>query len=119
MVSVNVNEVKDIPFTSIDQALSGKAAGVQVVQADGAPGGVARIRIRGGASLLGSNDPLYIIDGVPVTIQNRYVQNAAEIVNPVETYYGEDFNNSVSGAFSRGLNSLAGLTSTISKPSIS
>lgn len=109
VVSVNVNEVKDIPFTSIDQALSGKAAGVQVVQADGAPGGVARIRIRGGASLLGSNDPLYIIDGVPVTIQNRYVQNAAEIVNPVETYYGEDFNNSVSGAFSRGLNSLAGL----------
>lgn len=109
VASVNINEVKNVPFTSIDQALSGKAAGVQVVQADGSPGGIARIRIRGGASLLGTNDPLYIIDGVPVTIQNRYVQNAAEIVNPVETYYGEDFNNSVSGAFSRGLNSLAGL----------
>ncbi|MBS1919475.1 MAG: TonB-dependent receptor [Bacteroidetes bacterium] len=109
VASVSTAEIKDAPFTSIDQALSGKAAGVQVVQADGSPGGVARIRIRGGSSLLGKNDPLYIIDGVPVTIQDKYIQNAAEIVNPVETYYGEDFNNSVSGAFSRGLNSLAGL----------
>ncbi|ATL49861.1 SusC/RagA family TonB-linked outer membrane protein [Chitinophaga caeni] len=109
VASVNPDEIKNVPFTSIDQALNGKAAGVQVIQADGSPGGVARIRIRGGASLIGTNDPLYIIDGVPVTIQNRYIQNSAEIVNPVESYYGEDFNNSVSGAFSRGLNSLAGL----------
>lgn len=110
VASVNADEIRNIPFTSIDQAITGKAAGVQVIQADGSPGGVARIRIRGGASLIGNNDPLYIIDGVPVIIQNRYVQNAAEVVNPVETYYGAgDFNNSVSGAFSRGLNSLAGL----------
>lgn len=110
VASVNQEEVKNLPFTSVDQALAGKASGVQVIQSDGSPGGATRIRIRGGASLLGTNEPLYIIDGVPVLIQNRYVQNAAEIVNPVETYYGEgDFNNSVSGAFSRGLNSLAGL----------
>ena len=110
VASVNTNEIKNVPFISVDQAIAGKAAGVQVVQADGAPGGVARIRIRGGASLIGTNDPLYVIDGVPVTIQNKYVQNGAEIVNPVESYYGEDFNNSVSGAFARGLNSLAGLS---------
>ncbi|MBW8683763.1 SusC/RagA family TonB-linked outer membrane protein [Chitinophaga rhizophila] len=109
VASVNQEEVKNIPFTSLDQALVGKAAGVQVIQSDGSPGGATRMRIRGGASLMGNNDPLYIIDGVPVTIQNRYVQNAAEIVNPVETYSNNNFNSSVSGSFSRGLNSLAGL----------
>ncbi len=106
--SVNPDEVRDIPFTSVDQALTGKAPGVQVIQADGSPGGSTRIRIRGGASLLGNNDPLYIIDGVPVTVQSKYVPNDAEVANPVETYYGEDF-NTVSGTFARGLNGLAGL----------
>ncbi|WP_089898490.1 TonB-dependent receptor [Chitinophaga arvensicola] len=109
VASVNVEEVKNVPFASIDQALSGKAAGVQVTQADGSPGGVAKIRIRGGTSLMGGNDPLYIIDGVQVTIQNRYIQNQAEVVNPVETGGSDNFGNGVSGSFSRGLNSLAGL----------
>lgn len=106
--SVNTEEIKNIPFTSVDQALAGKASGVQVIQGDGSPGGATRIRIRGGASLLGNNDPLYIIDGIPVTVQNKYVANEAEIANPIETYYGEDF-NTVSGTFARGLNGLAGL----------
>ncbi|MBC9914667.1 TonB-dependent receptor [Chitinophaga varians] len=109
VASVNVEEVKNVPFASIDQALSGKAAGVQVTQADGSPGGVAKIRIRGGTSLLGGNDPLYIIDGVQVTIQNRYIQNQAEVVNPIERAGSDDPNNSVNGSFTRGLNSLAGL----------
>lgn len=107
--SVDVKEVRDAPFVSIDQALTGKAAGVQVVQADGSPGGMAKIRIRGGTSLMGSNDPLYIIDGVQVQIQNRYLQNQAEAVNPIERFGSDDPNSSVSGAFARGLNSLAGL----------
>lgn len=109
VASVDVKEIKDVPFASIDQALAGKAAGVQVIQADGSPGGVAKIRIRGGTSLMGGNDPLYIIDGVQVTIQNRYVQNQAEIVNPVERFGADDANSSVGGSFARGLNSLAGL----------
>jgi TonB-linked SusC/RagA family outer membrane protein len=108
--SVNVNEVRDVPFMSIDNALAGKAPGVQVTKADGSPGGAVRIRIRGGASLLGTNDPLYVIDGIPTVISNNYINGQSDIVNPVEAAnYGEDFNNSVSGAFSRGLNNLAGL----------
>ena len=109
--SVSTEEIQNVPFTSVDQALTGKAAGVQVVQSDGSPGGMARIRIRGGASLLGTNDPLYIIDGVPMTIQNQYVTNPSEIMNPVENGGGADAaNNSVSGSFERGLNSLGGLS---------
>lgn len=110
VASVNVDEIKNTPFVSIDQALAGKAAGVQVTQADGSPGGVARIRIRGGASLIGGNDPLYIIDGVPVTIQNRYIQSAADVVNPTERLGSDNsMNTTVGSSFESGLNTLAGL----------
>ncbi|TCD02850.1 TonB-dependent receptor [Pedobacter psychroterrae] len=108
VASVNVEEIKDVPFATIDQALNGKAAGVQVVQADGSPGGVAKIRIRGGTSLLGGNDPLYIIDGVQVQVQNRYLKSAAEIISPVESYGGDNASQTISGSFARGLNSLGG-----------
>ncbi|HWJ27050.1 MAG TPA: TonB-dependent receptor plug domain-containing protein, partial [Flavisolibacter sp.] len=101
--------IKNAPFVSIDQALNGKASGVQVMQSDGSPGGMAKIRIRGGTSLLGGNDPLYIIDGIPVTIENRYLQSAAEIVSPVERFGNDNPDNTISGSFSRGLNSLGGL----------
>lgn len=111
IASVDVNEIRNMPFVSIDQALAGKAPGVQVTQADGSPGGVARIRIRGGASLIGGNDPLYIIDGVQVPIQNRYVQAAADIVNPIERLGTDEAQTgaTVGSSFARGLNSLAGL----------
>ena len=63
--SVSSEEIKDQPFTSIDQALIGKAAGVNVSQNSGAPGGGVSIKIRGITSLNG-NEPLYVIDGTPV-----------------------------------------------------
>ena len=111
--SVNMKELSNIPFVSMDNALSGKASGVQVVQGDGSPGGVAKIRIRGGASLLGGNDPLYIIDGVPVNVQNRYLTTNAEVINPNEATLRNQAGNllgtTVSGSFSRGVNSLAGI----------
>lgn len=107
--SINVEEVRDAPFAAIDQALSGKSAGVQVVQSDGSPGGAAKIRIRGGTSLIGGNDPLYIVDGVQVQVQNNFLQTAADVVSPVERAGADSPNNAVSGAFARALNSLGGL----------
>lgn len=102
--TVKVSEIKDVPYISVDDALAGKASGVSVVKADGSPGGAVRIRIRGGASLLGTNDPLYVIDGIPMVVSNNYITES-DIVNPIESNnYGEDFNNSVQGAFLRGLN---------------
>ncbi len=108
VASVSVDEIKDIPFMSVDQALSGKAAGVQVVQGDGSPGGVASIRVRGGTSIMGGNDPLYIIDGVQITPQNRYISTPGELVDPVARA-SSDSSPALAGAFARGLNSLAGL----------
>lgn len=107
--TVNTNELLTVPAMSLDDALAGKAAGVAITKADGSPGGAVRIRVRGGSSLAGSTDPLYVIDGIPIDVTNNY-QSVSEIVNPMEaSNYGDDFNSSISGAFSRGLNNLAGL----------
>lgn len=54
------------PVSSFDQALKGSAPGVQVTQTSGEPGGGVSIRIRGGSSIQGGNEPLYVIDGFPV-----------------------------------------------------
>ncbi|HSD08536.1 TonB-dependent receptor [Flavobacterium sp.] len=63
--SVRSSEIQDKPFTSIDQALVGKAAGVNVVQNSGTPGGGITVQIRGITSING-NEPLYVIDGTPI-----------------------------------------------------
>ncbi|WP_418262067.1 SusC/RagA family TonB-linked outer membrane protein [Flavobacterium faecale] len=63
--SVKASELQDKPFTSIDQALIGKAAGVNVTQNSGTPGGGISVQIRGITSING-NEPLYVIDGTPV-----------------------------------------------------
>ncbi|MDB4914787.1 MAG: TonB-dependent outer membrane protein SusC/RagA [Gemmatimonadetes bacterium] len=58
--------VEQTPITSLEQTLQGAAPGVIVSTASSAPGGGISIRIRGGSSMAGSNEPLYIIDGFPV-----------------------------------------------------
>ncbi|SKB71664.1 SusC/RagA family TonB-linked outer membrane protein [Dyadobacter psychrophilus] len=60
---VSTREFSQQPITRLDQVLQGRAAGVQVTQSNGAPGGDARVRVRGANSVLGNNDPLYVIDG--------------------------------------------------------
>lgn len=108
--SIKVSELKNVPFMSVDEALAGKASGVQVIKADGSPGGAVRIRVRGGASLLGTNEPLYVIDGIPVIVSNNFVNSQSDVANPIEAAGGGDnFNTSVSGSFNRGLNGLSGL----------
>lgn len=68
--SVSEKEIKALPTTGLDQALQGRAAGVQVTQNSGAPGGGVSIRIRGIGSTL-SAEPLYVIDGIPVVNDNQ------------------------------------------------
>ncbi|MDR0894759.1 MAG: TonB-dependent receptor [Prevotellaceae bacterium] len=66
VASVSTKEISQRPIVSAAQAIQGKAAGVQVIQPNGAPGGETVIRVRGTTSFNGSNDPLYVVDGVPV-----------------------------------------------------
>lgn len=64
--SIKSEELRAVPTTSFDQALQGRAAGVQVSQTSGQPGAEASIRIRGTSSITAANEPLYVIDGMLV-----------------------------------------------------
>jgi len=62
--SVSSKDVENLSVASIDQALQGKAAGVQVINSSGAPGGKVTVRIRGLSTLNAGAEPLYVVDGV-------------------------------------------------------
>jgi len=65
--SVNASTIGSMPITSADQALQGRAAGVQVTNNDGSPGGNITVLIRGTGSLAtNGNAPLYVVDGYPI-----------------------------------------------------
>ncbi len=64
--SVSSEDIAQVPSARVDQALQGRAAGVQVTQSNGAPGAGTTIRVRGGNSITGSNEPLWVIDGIIV-----------------------------------------------------
>lgn len=63
---VKTDDLARRPITSASGALQGKAAGVQVIQPNGSPGQGMVVRVRGASSISSSNDPLYVVDGVPV-----------------------------------------------------
>ena len=65
VVSVKENELRDVPVANLQQALQGRAAGLEVQRTSNQPGGGAQIRIRGIRSISGSNDPLVVLDGIP------------------------------------------------------
>lgn len=64
--SIDGKELVKNPVTSLEQALEGKLSGVQVTQATGAPGGAVSINVRGTSSISAGNEPLYVVDGLPV-----------------------------------------------------
>ncbi len=70
-------------ITTPGELLQGKMPGVQITSAGGAPGSGSTIRIRGGASLSASNDPLIVIDGVPIeTVGVPGLRNPLSSINP-------------------------------------
>lgn len=83
--SVDVVSLKDFnkgPVTSVEQLLVGKAPGVRITNAGGAPDSAPNIRIRGGSSI-SSNNPLIVIDGVPLDVVNAAGNsNPLALVNP-------------------------------------
>lgn len=65
LVSVDEKALKEVPVANLTQALTGRAAGIDVARSSTRPGQAGQIRIRGERSLTGSNDPLLIVDGIP------------------------------------------------------
>jgi TonB-linked SusC/RagA family outer membrane protein len=87
--TVSAKDFQKGTITTPEQLIQGKVAGVNIVSNGGAPGSGSVIRVRGGASLNASNDPLIVIDGVPLSgsgIAN--VSNPLSMINPndIETF---------------------------------
>jgi TonB-linked SusC/RagA family outer membrane protein len=68
--SISSEDLNRTAPVSLDQALQGRAAGVQVSQVSGRPGGQTSIRIRGSSSINAGNEPLYVVDGMLITSDN-------------------------------------------------
>ena len=64
--SVSGETIASVPVTSVDKMLAGKLAGVQISTNSAQPGAASNIRIRGTSSINSSNEPLWVIDGIPV-----------------------------------------------------
>ena len=86
IATVEGDELASIPETSVDRMLSGKMAGVSVSTSNGQPGATTNIRIRGTSSVGASNEPLYVVDGIPVESGNSGALtnsiNAIALINP-------------------------------------
>ncbi|MGN6435314.1 MAG: SusC/RagA family TonB-linked outer membrane protein, partial [Agriterribacter sp.] len=65
--NINAQELKDIPASQMTQKLQGKLAGVQIYQTTGKPGQGMSVRVRGQLSVSAGSDPLYVVDGLPIT----------------------------------------------------
>lgn len=64
VASVKMNDIVDSPTVSVDHALQGKVAGVDIMSTSGEPGATTSIRVRGTRSIMASNEPLIVVDGV-------------------------------------------------------
>lgn len=66
VAQVSNKDLQAVPVYNVGEALQGRASGVSVAHNSGAPGSRVQVRVRGGNSMIGSNDPLYVVDGFPI-----------------------------------------------------
>jgi TonB-dependent starch-binding outer membrane protein SusC len=81
VATVNAEEANVGVITNANQMLQGRVAGVEITTNNGEPGAGAQVRIRGGTSIQASNDPLYVIDGVPLQNETTVASAATPGVN--------------------------------------
>ncbi len=94
ITKVNYETLAEQNVTSFEEALSGQVAGMRVIQSTGAPGGNISVQIRGVGSVSSSNEPLYVIDGVPIDNDLRgvggKVSSGEQPTNPLSSINPED-----------------------------
>ncbi|WP_370588474.1 SusC/RagA family TonB-linked outer membrane protein [Robiginitalea sp. SC105] len=78
---INSDQIEEIPVTSLQGTLAGKAAGVQIEQIGGRAESGFRIRVRGGATISGSQEPLYVLDGIPLQKADFSIEDSASPIN--------------------------------------
>lgn len=82
ITTINTETIERTANATIEQALNGKIAGVNILSSDGAPGSGIRVRIRGGTSINANNEPLYVIDGMPIEVDYSVSDGPAEVEGP-------------------------------------
>ncbi|MEM1324302.1 MAG: TonB-dependent receptor [Bacteroidota bacterium] len=108
ITTLGAEEISSIPTPSGVQAMQGQVAGVDIVQTGGRPGSNPTIRIRGRRSITASNDPLFVIDGIPQTSGT----NAINDINPQDIKSMEILKDAAATAIygSRGANGVIIIT---------
>ena len=81
IAKVSGEELENTPVTTVEQALQGKSPGVYIEAVNGKPGGQVRVRIRGASSISANNQPLFVVDGIPITVESQNLSGAA--LNPL------------------------------------
>ena len=92
VASIPAESIDELPVSNFSEALSGQVAGVQVQQTTGAPGGGLNIRVRGTGSITAGNEPLYVIDGYPVSNNTNIASEGApdQAINPLSSLNPND-----------------------------
>jgi TonB-linked SusC/RagA family outer membrane protein len=98
--TVSADQLVEVQSQSVEQALQGKIAGADISANSGAPGGGMQVRLRGVSSIIGSSDPLYVVDGV-------IISNAA--ISPGTNAITKASGNSVSSSEDNATNRIADL----------
>ncbi len=119
VAKVSAETISRLPITSLEQALQGNAPCVQVTTSSGTPGSSVSIRVRGPSSINASNQPLYVVDGVPINTGSvsqigfgNQSDNVLATLNPAEIESIEVLKDAASAAIygSRGANGVILIT---------
>ncbi len=118
--SLSAKELESYPVKDVVTAMQGKVAGVQITSSSGAPGAAMTIRVRGASSLNSGNDPLYVVDGVPIetssisllNVDDGHGLSALSFLNPNDIESMEVFKDAASSAIygSRAANGVVIIT---------
>ncbi|WP_445382595.1 SusC/RagA family TonB-linked outer membrane protein [Robiginitalea sp. IMCC43444] len=121
IASISREQIKEVPVPSVQGALVGKAAGVQITQVSGRAEGGFKIRVRGVATINGNQEPLYVIDGVPI-FKSDFSVNGSPIndlisLNPADIESIEILKDASAAAIygSRGTNGVVLITTKSGK----
>ena len=79
---IDESQISGAKNMDVSKSLQGKIAGVNVKQSSGMPGATSHVTIRGNVSLTGSNQPLYVVDGMPIASEKAFVERVGEGTNP-------------------------------------
>ena len=125
IAKISGDAIQNAPVPSIQEALQGRAAGVFIESSNGKTGGASRMRIRGASSISASNQPLFVVDGIPLSTESLNSTGASlnplSDINPNDIESVEILKDASAGAIygSRAANGVVLITTKKGKAGVS